>query len=250
MAGEMNAEMVRQGVLRESQLRTLVKAWQAAQGMPVTGVAGPMERDSLDAAFADADTLPPGTPLVLPPLSPFGMFDGPLEKLPRGRTEVYKVFGNPGAGTADPKWERENIVKVEIPGVPKPVRIHRLVEPYLREAVRRARAVCPDHQIQVLGGHVFRHMRHDPARPLSMHAFGCAVDVNPAMNAAHEFNAKNPAPAPFGDSWAKRWPAGLPRGFVAAFQSVGFAWGGNWRTFCDPMHFELVLWGDGQSEQV
>jgi hypothetical protein len=58
----------------------------------------------------------------------------------------------------------------------------------------------------------------------SAHAFGIAVDVNPA----------------FAEYW--RWQPGgwrnrVPKAIVDAFEAEGFAWGGRWYHF-DTMHFE------------
>ena len=55
----------------------------------------------------------------------------------------------------------------------------------------------------------------------------------------------------------KYWPKGVPRGFVEAFQSCGFAWGSDWdedglttdHTWQDPMHNEWIA-RDGNSIEV
>ncbi len=171
-------------------------------------------------------------------------FKGPLEKLPTNRAEVYELFGNPGDKTLDPAWERKNILnKVMIPGVPNKTRLHRLAQPYVLEAFKRAQAAAPDHKIILVGGFNYRHQRHDTDLPLSYHSWGIAVDVNPAQNAgkyAKDFPGGK-IPKPFSKEWREAYPEGLPEEFVRAFCSVGFSWGGDWKSFCDPMHFELVL---------
>jgi hypothetical protein len=63
----------------------------------------------------------------------------------------------------------------------------------------------------------------------SMHAWGAAIDINPA----------------YSDYWLWRRPAGglapyinrIPSGIVAVFERHGFIWGGRWAHF-DTMHFE------------
>ncbi len=63
----------------------------------------------------------------------------------------------------------------------------------------------------------------------SMHAWGAAIDINPA----------------FSDYWLWRRPAGMvppyvnriPSEVVAVFERHGFIWGGRWAHF-DTMHFE------------
>jgi D-alanyl-D-alanine carboxypeptidase len=66
----------------------------------------------------------------------------------------------------------------------------------------------------------------------SMHAWGAAIDINPALS----------------DYWLWRRTAGLvpayvnriPSDVVAVFERHGFIWGGRWRHF-DTMHFEYRL---------
>ena len=168
--------------------------------------------------------------------------DGPLAGVTiRNRADMYRVLGNPGAGMADRQWERANIVELHgtnaMPGVPGRwyFKTHRLIEPNMREAFRRVAIACPEYRIERAASYVFRHMRHDPSMPLSDHAWGAAVDVDPALNRAMTF-VKGKGPKPWSPAWMKFWPDGMPRGFVAAFKSCGFQWGGDWTGFVDPMH--------------
>ena len=170
--------------------------------------------------------------------------DGPLAGIViRNRADMYRVLGNPGVGKADKKWERANIVELHgakaMPGVPGRwyFKVHRLIEPNMREAFRRAAIACPEYEIERAASYVFRHMRHDPKMPLSDHAWGAAVDVDPALNKAITFKP-NKTPKPWSAAWMNLWPSGLPRGFVDAFKSCGFQWGGDWKGYCDPMHFQ------------
>jgi hypothetical protein len=114
--------------------------------------------------------------------------------------------------------------------------MHKLFEPYLREALRRCRATNTLDEIVTMGCYNFRHQRHDKARPLSYHSWGIAVDINSLRNKAVNIAA----PRPWGPQWMEIWPLGVSEGLVAAFESVGFSWGGRWQSFPDPMHFELV----------
>lgn len=170
-------------------------------------------------------------------------FAGPLAALPRNRTEAIAIFGDPGHGAdVDATWKHANIVTVrDLPGVPHRwyFETHQRAEPYMREAFTRARAAAPTYTIERAASFVFRHQRHDVTRPLSFHSWGIAVDVDAPENAARTF-ADGHYPAPWGEGWTRCWPNGLPRAFVEAFESVGFAWGGRWHEYCDPMHFELV----------
>lgn len=57
----------------------------------------------------------------------------------------------------------------------------------------------------------------------SIHAYGAAIDINPAQNG---YGPKvNPC------------PSDMPADFVNCFRSNGFGWGGAWRSVCDAMHF-------------
>ncbi|MGH8937452.1 MAG: M15 family metallopeptidase, partial [Acidimicrobiia bacterium] len=57
---------------------------------------------------------------------------------------------------------------------------------------------------------------------MSHHAFGNAVDINPAQN-----------PLTLGD----RLVTDMPQWFVDAWTQAGFCWGGYWKSIKDPMHF-------------
>lgn len=57
---------------------------------------------------------------------------------------------------------------------------------------------------------------------ISNHAFGAAVDIDPAHN-------------PLG---AKEWK--MPKVVIDAFKRQGFLWGGDYKGRKDPMHFEAV----------
>jgi hypothetical protein len=183
-------------------------------------------------------------------------WDGPQTKQPRNRAEVIALLGDPtGDGlyqkVADPMWVKKNIVechgKNAMPGVEKfYFKVHKIVEPYMREAFRRAAEACPGY-VRRAGCFVFRHQRHDPKLPLSLHSYGCAVDINADDNDARYFK-RGKCPEAWTPEWMKLYPMGIPRGVVDAFKSCGFAWGSDWNedgatsdeTFCDPMHLEFV----------
>jgi len=156
------------------------------------------------------------------------------------------LYGVPD-GDPHSAWARANIVycggggKAKLPampGVPQHLwfAVHRKAEPRMRAAFAAAKLACPSYTVRSAGCWVYRHQRHDPARPLSNHAWGAAVDVDAELN-----RLASPALEPYGPAWVKRYPEGLPRAWVEAFCSVGgIGWGGSWRGAVDPMHFEFV----------
>ncbi len=192
-------------------------------------------------------------------------FDGPVDKQPRNNRELIALLGNPGTGSVDPAWKKRYVRSyfdaTAFPGTENLIRgryvtVHHTVEPYAREALRRARIACPEYVITVLGGFNFRHIRHDPSRDLSRHAFAAALDVNPKENFAKSF-ARGQSPRAFSPAWWAIWPNGMPQNFVEAFISCGWAWGSDWdedgdttdTTYHDPMHFEWVA-RDGKRGMV
>lgn len=223
-AGEFTAEMI----------AVLVAAWQSTHGLVADGFCGPATQASLTTLIDDRGEAPPAK---WPP------FDGPLTVSPQNRTDVYRIFGDPGVGAVDGAWERANILTSrDMPGVPSKFyfQCHKLVEPYMREGLRRARLAAPDYVIARAASFVFRHMRHDPSMPLSYHAWGIAIDIDADRNFAKTFKPASATPEPWSPAWMAIWPKGLPRAFVEAMESVGFRWGGRWKGFCDPMHFEWL----------
>lgn len=65
---------------------------------------------------------------------------------------------------------------------------------------------------------------------LSTHAYGCAVDFDPARNAYNDLSPN------FGRS-------DLRQAIVDPFISLGGVWGGDWRNPCDGMHFQFARVG-------
>lgn len=170
-------------------------------------------------------------------------FDPPI-KIPKNRREVVATFGDPGIGrsSVDPKWERAHMVIAKnLPGQWNKGRgrlyVHRLAEPFLREALRACQMTEFLSEIKQIGCWNFRYQRHDPTRPLSYHSWGIALDIDHVDNAPRELTDEV---EPYTATWRRLWPHGISWGVVSAFESIGWRWGGRWRPFCDPMHFQLV----------
>ncbi len=157
------------------------------------------------------------------------------------QAECTAFYGNPSGsnGKPNPGWERANLVSVPLPWKAfaswdaaisiKSVRMHRKVEASLRAVLgeiwdgfgRRQAEVELARMHLVGGGYNFRLMRGGSR--LSMHAYGCAVDFDPAMNG-------------LGDTT----PA-MNRLVVAIFEKAGWTWGGRWSGGrCDGMHFQAA----------
>jgi hypothetical protein len=86
----------------------------------------------------------------------------------------------------------------------------------------------------------YRHQRHDVTRPLSLHAWGIACDINSKENFAWSPKDADKEIQPFTAEWYQKYPRGLTKTAVLCMKKAGFGWGGDWPTFRDPMHFELL----------
>lgn len=150
-------------------------------------------------------------------------------------------YGNPrgAGGRANPAFEA-NLVTVAAPyqlyygKTPiRGVRVHRKCADSLRRVFARIWDAS-GHQQSVVddwgasafaGSYVFRNKRGGGT--LSMHAYGCAIDLDPARNA---MGNTRPNFARLG-----------PRAVVAAFEAEGWTWGGRWTgRSCDGMHFQAA----------
>jgi hypothetical protein len=145
-----------------------------------------------------------------------------------------------GTAGADPAWERANLVLVRLPWravaswdksiTIKSLRVHRLVAESLTRILnaiweafgRNQKAIDAAGMNLIGGGYNWRQMR-GKAR-LSMHAYGCAVDFDPARNGMGD-----PTPE-------------MDRRVVETFKAEGWVWGGDWSPQSrDGMHFQAAL---------
>ena len=154
---------------------------------------------------------------------------------PRGRSgggparpaELKARFGEPAVALPyghdwvrlDPRFVRRHIVARRVP-VLGTVTCHRGMLPALRAAMSDLRRRGLAHLVDpgdYAGCYAPRRIR--PGGPLSLHAWGLAVDLNASRN-------------PFGGR------SGQDRRLVRTMKRHGFTWGGEWPTVRDPMHFE------------
>jgi hypothetical protein len=145
------------------------------------------------------------------------------EDTPSGAIEPFSYTSRAdGRITIHGDWVDRNIVRIELPGMASS-RCQRVMVPQLyaavEELIERGLYGHLD-PAQFAGCFVARHIDWDPGRPLSMHAWGLAIDLNARDN-------------PLGAT-----PV-MDRQVVEVFERWGFDWGGHWPR-PDGMHFELA----------
>jgi hypothetical protein len=133
-----------------------------------------------------------------------------------------------------PAWTKANIVQIDTPlladqGYAK-LTVHKKAAAPFRKVFEKIEAAGLAEKIRTCAGtFVPRHMGWDPARKLSSHSWGIAIDINVAWN-------------PYGGTPAPLGAIGSVRELIPLFESEGFAWGGYFTPlkYCDGMHFELA----------
>ena len=127
-----------------------------------------------------------------------------------------------GTVTPDAGWVRSYIRTEQVP-ILGAVTCNKGMIPQLRAALSEVvdRGLADKiHPGEYAGCYYPRFIANDPAKGLSLHSWGIAVDLNVPGN--------------------QRGTAGLmDRRVVAIFKRWGFAWGGDWH-YTDPMHFEMA----------
>ena len=127
-----------------------------------------------------------------------------------------------GTVTPQSSWVRDFIRTEQVPIIGS-VTCNKGMLPQLRaalaEVVQRGLA-DKIHPGEYAGCYYPRYIAHDPAKGLSLHSWGIAVDLNTPGN--------------------QRGTVGeMDRQVVSIFKRWGFAWGGDWN-YTDPMHFEMA----------
>ena len=74
---------------------------------------------------------------------------------------------------------------------------------------------------------------------LSMHSYGYAIDINPVQNPYIKGKIVLPEGAVYDPAKPGTLTANGP--VVRSFQSLGWEWGGNWKSLKDYQHFQKVL---------
>lgn len=162
-----------------------------------------------------------------------------MPHIPHGYDEVEAVYGKfsyrdtpeveKGSIAIDAQWALRNIVTLPLVEVhpslahlSRALRIHIHLKDEIKLAMAAAVAAAPNYVIDSMVSFVPRHKLHNPSKPLSLHSWGIAVDINPSRNAYGR-------------------PGDLPLAFVEAFEARGWNWGGRWAApHQDWMHFQAA----------
>lgn len=257
---------VRKGTLTWVRIADAVRAFQKKRALNADGMAGEATRSRIKLP---GDAAPPAT--VVPVLAIedcFKPWDGPAVRQPRNRKEVIEMFGDPGTVVENKGWSKTNLVECHtrlgnrLPGVPEKwwVSVHRVVEPYLREFLRRVQIAEPTFVVEVIGSHNWRPIRNKVGNPLSLHSWAIAFDLTPKINRGIDVK-KGTAPQAWTPEWDKLFPPDprrITRNVVRCAASCGFAWGSDWdedglttdETWLDTMHFEWIARGGRMANWV
>lgn len=202
------------------ELVPVVESFQREHDLEVDGMFGPKTR-------AKAAELIRGSEMTLVP--------------PKGRVGVEDLFGSPGApgSIQGLQFERKNIISISVPGIPHVTRVHKALAPTFSAAFAELATKFPDFPVHSAWCYIHRYMRNDASTPLSYHSYGIAFDLNPQQNFTRSYPRRN-GPKPFSRAWKRVWgdAGAVTPEIVELFKSYGFAWGGDWTSFVDPMHFE------------
>lgn len=140
-----------------------------------------------------------------------------------------------GAVIPDPAWARQNIVRVDtsqFAGFPKypsgkpagVIDMHRLVAPVFEATMQLAAERGLLQRLHEFNGcYVPRHMGWNVGRPLSVHSWGAAFDVDASTNG-------------YGVPLSGMK---LDRDFIRLLEECGWTWGGRWTgSYADGMHWQ------------
>jgi hypothetical protein len=159
------------------------------------------------------------------------------------QSECDKFYGNPRGLNGQPsrKWETENLMRIIPPyqmfylGKPvKSLRVHKKCAKAMLQALVAIHKATKGN-VKLLtesganiyaGTYNFRVMRG--GYRLSMHSYGCAIDLDPARNGMGNRNPR-----------FNKYPF-----IIKAFEDQGAVWGGRWAgRNCDGMHFQFARVG-------
>lgn len=144
--------------------------------------------------------------------------------IPKSLEEVIDIFGkieykdsNNGNIKITNDWAKKNMVKADLPIVRKKW-IHKKLVNAFTDSLTQIQDIGLSYLIYQFSTWAPRHMTHNIHRPLSLHSWGIACDINWSQNRYGTDGNMHPD-------------------IISAFEKHGFSWGGRWKTK-DPMHFE------------
>jgi D-alanyl-D-alanine carboxypeptidase-like protein len=154
------------------------------------------------------------------------------------RTDTYGYFKGYGKPASDAKPATASVVSTTFMGLP--VRMHRKVVPALACVEQEIKVSCADHPYtpHVLAGIRYRNTYR--GGEVTNHAFGIAIDVDPAINTCCGCVPPwNDAPACHKAVKSEYDRMAMPECWVHAFERYGFYWLGH-DVLKDTMHFEFL----------
>lgn len=153
------------------------------------------------------------------------------------RAEVIRALGFSDSPTQSECWAKMETINIEAyPG--KRITIHKDLVPEVQNIFKLLKNAGVELN-QYIGGYCFRPINnpnHKGSKTLSMHSFGCAIDINYNLNG---FVAKG-RPLTSGDDTRAGKIRTVNSPIVKAFERYGWGWGGR---YGDYMHFSKANGG-------
>jgi hypothetical protein len=142
---------------------------------------------------------------------------------PHGIAAIVQTFGD----CTDPRFEAENIVQFALPypllydgRTVLKSRCHRKAVENFQFAFEELAMAGLQDECRNYGG-IFNQRRTRGGSKPSTHSWGIAIDLEPLR-------------------YPLRSTKRMPEQVVAIWRAAGFAYGGDWRSRPDPMHFQLA----------
>jgi hypothetical protein len=150
-------------------------------------------------------------------------------EIPHGLDNVARVFGQIQYVNAEGGrikitngWSEDNTVAIFLPVVGKEI-VHKKLADVFFEVFEQVQRQGLSSEVRQFAVWAPRHKMNDPSKPLSLHSWAIACDVNWSEN-------------PPGH------PSRIHPGVVQIFEAAGFTWGAKFHSNPDPMHFQ---WATG-----
>ena len=220
-ADEFNAAEKAAGRLTDEMLAVAasaggIVAFQQAHGLVADGKAGMKTQAMLEAVAHPSGAAPANVASVA---------------IPKGQAGIEATYGKfafselgGGRIAIDSNWVTANICSFTL-HTGKTIKLHRLVGAEFVQLFAQACAASgyTPSSVQTF---VPRHTLWDPAKSLSLHSWGIAIDFTPGENTMGGTDGHG------GPSKLRQHPA-----FVEVFKKAGWTWGGDWK-MKDDMHFQ------------